>query len=121
VPDQRSLFGATLLRVGGTLDRPGVYDVRSGEALVRRVAVNVDPAESDLRVAPPDSAAGRLRAALQAPVRPVEGSGAAEVAETLRTQQAGTEIWNVFLLLALAFLVAEMVVARLWRPEAASA
>ena len=120
-PDQRSLFGATLLRVGRTLDRPGVYDVQAGETLVRRVAVNVDPAESDLRVVPPDSAAAQLQAALGAPVRPVAGAEAAEVAETLRTQQAGTEIWNVFLLLALGFLAAEMVVARLWRPEAASA
>jgi hypothetical protein len=120
-PDQRSLFGATLLRVGRTLDRPGVYDVQAGETLVRRVAVNVDPAESDLRVAPADSAAARLQAVLRAPVQPVEGSGAAEVAETLRTQQAGTEIWNVFLLLALAFLVAEMVVARVWRPETTAA
>ncbi|MFB6249271.1 MAG: BatA domain-containing protein [Salinibacter sp.] len=120
-PDQRSLFGATLLRVGRTLDRPGVYDVRAGETLVRRVAVNVDPAESDLRVAPVDSAATRLQSVLRAPVQPVAGSEAAEVAETLRTQQAGTEIWNVFLLLALAVLVAEMVVARLWRPETAAA
>jgi hypothetical protein len=119
-PEQRSLFGATLLRVGRTLDRPGVYDVRAGETLVRRVAVNVDPAESDLRAAAPDSAAARLQRALGAPVRPVDGAGAAEVAETLRTQQAGTEIWNVFLLLALILLVAEMGVARLWRPEAAA-
>jgi hypothetical protein len=115
-PEQRSLFGATLLRVGRTLDRPGVYDVQAGETLARRVAVNVDPAESDLRVVPPDSAAARLQAALGTPVRPVAGGEAAEVAETLRTQQAGTEIWNVFLLLALAVLVAEMMVARLWRP-----
>ena len=119
-PEQRSLFGATLLRVGRTLDRPGVYDVRAGETLVRRVAVNVDPAESDLRAAAPDSAAARLQRALGAPVRPVDGAGAAEVAETLRTQQAGTEIWNVFLLLALILLIAEMGVARLWRPESAA-
>jgi hypothetical protein len=120
-PDQRSLFGATLLEVGRTLDRPGVYDVRAAERLVRRVAVNVDPAESDLRVASPDSAAARLQEALQTPVRPVEGAGPDEVAETLRTQQAGTEIWNVFLLLALALLIAEMIVGRLWQPETTGA
>jgi len=120
-PDQRSLFGATLLEIGRTLDRPGVYDVRAAERLVRRVAVNVDPAESDLRVAPPDSAAARLGEALQTPVRPVDGAGPDEVAETLRTQQAGTEIWNVFLLSALALLIAEMIVGRLWQPETTGA
>jgi hypothetical protein len=119
-PDQRSLFGATLLEVGRGVDRPGVYDVRAEDRLVRRVAVNVDPAESDLRAAPPDSAAALLRETLQVPVRPVEGTGPEEVAETLRTQQAGTEIWNVFLLLALGLLMAEMIVGRLWQPETTS-
>jgi hypothetical protein len=116
-PDQRSLFGATLLRVGRTLDVPGVYDVRAGERLVRRVAVNVDPAESDLRVAPPDSAAALLQSVLDVPVRGVGATGEESVAEALRTQRAGTELWNVFLLLALGFLAAEMLVASQWRPE----
>jgi len=120
-PDQRSLFGATLLQVGRTLDVPGVYDVRAGERLVRRVAVNVDPAESDLRTATPDSAASTLQSVLGAPVQSLVGTGVEDVAETLRTQRAGTEIWNVFLLLALGFLVAEMLVASQWRPEAAGA
>jgi len=43
-----------------------------------------------------------------------------EVAETLRTQRAGTEIWDVFLLLALLFLAAEMLVASQWAPETVS-
>jgi hypothetical protein len=120
-PDQRSLFGATLLQVGRTLDVPGVYDVRAGERLVRRVAVNVDPAESDLRTATPDSAASTLQSVLGTPVQSLTGTGVEDVAETLRTQRAGTEIWNVFLLLALGFLVAEMLVASQWRPETAGA
>jgi len=43
-----------------------------------------------------------------------------EVAETLRTQRAGTEIWNVFLLLALTLLAVEMLVANQWTPETVS-
>jgi hypothetical protein len=43
------------------------------------------------------------------------------VAEALRTQRAGTEIWNVFLLLALGFLTTEMLVASQWKPETAAA
>ncbi len=119
-PDQRSLFGATLLQVGRTLDVPGVYDVKAGDRLVRRVAVNVDPAESDLRTVGADSAAAQLQSVLGTSVQPVTGEGDEAVAEALRTQQVGTEIWNVFLLLALGFLVAEMLVASQWRPETAS-
>ena len=119
-PDQRSLFGATLLRVGRTLDVPGVYDVQADDRLVRRVAVNVDPAESDLRTAMPDSAAATLQSVLGAPVQSLSEAGDEDIAETIRTQRAGTEIWNLFLLLALLFLVAEMLVASQWRPERAA-
>jgi hypothetical protein len=120
-PDQRSLFGATLLTVGRTLYLPGVYDVRAEDRLVRRIAVNVDPAESDLRTATPDSAAATLQRVLGTPVQSLDNTNSENVAETLRTQQAGTELWNVFLLLALGFLVAEMLVASQWRPESAAA
>ncbi len=119
-PEQRSLFGATLVEVGRTLDEPGIYDVRAGERVVRRVAVNVDPAESNLRTTTPDSAASALREVLGVPVRPLAGTDAEGVAETLRTQRAGTEIWNVFLGLALLLLLIEMLVASQWRPETAA-
>jgi hypothetical protein len=120
VPEQRSLFGATLLQVGPTLDMPGVYDVRTEEQLLRRVALNINPAESNLRPASPDSAASHLQDVLETPVQPVSGTGSDEVAETLRTQEAGAEIWNVFLALALLLLLAEMLVASQWRPETAA-
>ena len=119
-PDQRTLFGATLLQIGTNLRTPGVYDVTTGGRLVQRLAVNVTPAESDLRTAPPDSAAAHLQSVLRTPVEVVRGTGEEDVAETIRTREAGTEIWNVFLLLALIFLVSEMLVARLWTPETAA-
>jgi hypothetical protein len=119
-PDQRTLFGATLLQIGTNLRTPGVYDVTTGGRLVQRLAVNVTPAESDLRTAPPDSAAAHLQSVLRTPVEVVRGADEEAVAETIRTREAGTEIWNVFLLLALIFLVSEMLVARLWTPETAA-
>jgi len=117
IPDQRALFGATVLQVGSNLQTAGVYDIETENRIVRRLAVNVDPAESNLRTSPPDSAASALEAALDAPVEVLRGSGAGDLADTLRTREAGTEIWNLFLLLALAFLVAEMLVSSQWRPE----
>ena len=35
------------------------------------------------------------------------------------TMRSGVELWNVFLVVALLALVAEMVVSRHWRPESA--
>ena len=122
-PDQRTLFGAVLLETGRDLTEPGFYDVRADASLVRRVAVNSDPAESDLQRAEPSSAVEALAEAAGANVRVLEGArpDAQAVADALRTQRAGTEIWNVFLMLALGFLAAEMLVASQWKPETAAA
>nr|WP_272507547.1 BatA domain-containing protein [Salinibacter ruber] len=116
-PEQRTLFGATLVQVGGTLTTPGLYDVQAGSTRVRRVAVNVPPAESNLQAAAPEEASERLGTATGAPVRAVAAAETEDLKETLRTRRAGTELWNVFLLLALVFLAAEMLVASQWAPE----
>ncbi len=120
-PEQRSLFGATLLQLDASLTTPGLYDVQAGSTRVRRIAVNVAPPESNLQAASPEAAAETLQKATGMPIQLVAESGGEEVAETLRTRRAGTEIWNVFLVLALIFLAAEMVIARHWTPETASA
>ena len=119
-PEQRSLFGATLLTIGGTLVAPGVYAVQDGAAQVQRFAINSAPAESNLRPAPPATAAQTLQTATGASVQAVSEAESADLAKALRTRRAGVEIWNVFLALALGALLAEMGVARLWTPERAS-
>jgi arylsulfatase A-like enzyme len=81
--------------------------------------LNLDPAESDVRAAAPEEAAERLAAALGVDVRVLAGADERGLARTLRTGRAGLELWNVFLLLALGLLVAEMLVARHWTPEEA--
>lgn len=120
-PEQRTLFGATLLQVGRSLTVPGVYDVVAGSTRVRRIAVNIDPTESDLRAAPLDEATKTLQSTTGARVHTLSTAETEDLTETLQTRQAGTEIWNVFLLLALLFLLAEMLVASRWTPETVSA
>lgn len=120
VPEQRSLVGALLLTLeGSALDQLGVYDVRTEDELVRRIAVNVDESESDLRTLDPREARDRLAEAIGQDVQLVEldGTRASEAVASLLHERTGVELWNLFLLLALIFLLAEMVVAKHWRPE----
>jgi hypothetical protein len=120
-PEQRNLFGATLLILDTAPVTPGAYAVQDGATQVQRIAINSAPAESNLRPAPPATAAQTLQAATGASVQAVSEAGSTDLAEALRTRRAGVEIWNVFLALALGALLAEMGVARLWTPERASA
>lgn len=118
-PEQRTLFGAVLLQTDGSLRTPGLYDLRSGDQLVRRLAVNLDPAESDLTPLAPDDAQDALATALDHDVRLLQigDTGADGVLAALSAERTGLELWNLFLLLALGFLIAEMLVARHWQPE----
>lgn len=121
-PEQRTLFGATLLQTDASMQTPGIYDVMAGDSLVRRVALNLDARESDLRTAPDEEAVQALSEALGREVGMLDpGADRVQVAETVQQRRVGTEIWNVFLLLALGLLVTEMLVASQWRPESVSA
>ena len=124
VPEQRSLFGASLVELDDSFELPGVYDVQSSETLLRRVAMNLDIRESDLSTYEPDEAKSIIERYTPGPVRTLDlasSGGAARVLEELQQEKTGIELWNVFLLMALIFLVIEMLVARQWRPEAVPA
>jgi len=117
MPEQRHLYGAVLVKIDDTFDSPGAYEVRAGEKLERRVAFNLDNRESDLHRLTGEAAAKRLGDALSASIRVLDVDDVAQLAERLSTERTGVELWNVFLMLALVFLLAEMMVARQWRPE----
>ncbi|MEX1055146.1 MAG: hypothetical protein WED81_03890, partial [Rhodothermales bacterium] len=121
VPEQRSLFGAVLLHVEGDVVRtPGIYDVRSGNELARRIAFNIDASESDLATLSSGDGAERLGHAVGAEVDVIDVSGGrpSDVMRAVAARRTGVELWNLFLFLALLALIAEMAVARRWRPEA---
>jgi hypothetical protein len=124
-PAQRRLFGAILLDIDASMTAPGIYEVMStGAEPIRRVAFNLDARESDLAVWPPDEAAERVGALSGGDARLLDVSvedGVEGVMERLEEVRSGVELWNVFLLVALLLLVAEMLVAHQWRPEAVSA
>lgn len=119
IPEQRRLTGATLLELEPSISTPGLYEIREGEQLHRKVAFNPDSRHSNLDVLEPEEAADELGDVLETTVDLLEAGGAEEVTRTLTAQRTGTELWNVFLLLALVLLVAEMIVARRWQPESA--
>ncbi len=118
----RPLFGATLLQIPPELDLPGIYDVVQNDQSLEKVALNLDPRESDLRRADPGEAAAAFERALGTSVEilSAQADPAGAAARVLRREQ-GAEVWNVLLYLALAFLVAEAIVSRGWHPETAPA
>lgn len=122
-PDQRSVFGTRRVTVEGpAMNEPGFARVVNQQdgSLRHLLAVNLDPAESHPGLLAPSEAAAVFEERVGAPARVIAPhDGQAGFARELRQSRRGVEIWNVFLLLALGFLVAEMLVAKRWKPEAA--
>lgn len=103
------------------LSAPGIYTLRDAEASAQHIAVNHAPALTDLSPANAAEAVSHYEELGIPSVQTLSVEARPEaVAEALEQQQAGGALWNVFLMLALACLVAEMIVARLWTPEAAA-
>jgi hypothetical protein len=103
------------------LSAPGVYTLRAQGEPVQRLAVNHAPKLTDLAPADADEAVAHYNElgipavqALSVEARPES------VAAALEQQQAGGALWNVFLMMTLACLIAEMAVSRLWTPESAT-
>jgi hypothetical protein len=120
LPEVRNLFGAMLLQTSEQITDAGVYEIRSGDDVVRRVAYNLGADESDLSMYRPGEAVDVLGDALNHPVSAISGrnTGPTEIVRAIQTARTGVELWNVSLLLALLFLAAEMLIEKRWRPEA---
>ncbi len=102
----RAERGATRL-VSAPLEAPGLYRVLRDGRLRATFAVNADARESDLDGEEDAALAGRLPGA-----RTVVLRGGADLARRVREARYGRELWGLFVLLALALLVAETVIAR---------
>lgn len=101
----------------GSAPHPGFYDVATEEgADLLAVAVNVDPAESDIA---PLAREALREAAFGLPVRiPDEGE---DIAAVIRESRIGREIWRSLMIAALALLVLESFLARMWSRNVAVA
>jgi hypothetical protein len=121
IPEQRSVQGAKVAELGGSFFIPGTYSILVNGNVLRRIAVHPSSRESDLTLMDPEDAVSRLSEATgqDVAVMNLSMTGGDQLDEQLRAARTGVELWNVFLGLALIFLLLEMFVSKHWRPESA--
>jgi hypothetical protein len=121
IPEQRDVFGGNVVTLEGPFFLPGSYDVTASGVVERRIVVHPPASESDLALADPETISDHFSSLTDADVGVMNVGlvSGAPLEEQLRAARTGVELWNVFLGLALIFLLAEMVVAKQFRPEAA--
>jgi hypothetical protein len=112
IPEQQGGLQGLVLTIPGDIGEPGVYDIVADEVLSARVALNGHPSESDLKTMDADQLQSMMDTFGGGPVTVLESEDVEFSAIEAGTESAGTEIWNVFLAVALLFLVVEMLVAK---------
>jgi hypothetical protein len=117
MPDVRGTVSGSSVSLAGLTGQVGYYDILMDGSLIRRIAINNDPRESVFATLSDDAAVNLLRSNGYSDVRVVRDASAEQSVARLSEGRRGIELWNVFLLVALLFLGAEMIVARQWKPE----
>ena len=91
-------------------DAPGVYRLASGETVLRSVAVNTDPAESDLTRADSEETTAFFRRL--GIMQTTELGADSNVQQAVAEVRFGVELWKYMLALALLCALLEMIIAR---------
>lgn len=112
-PAQHAAYNGVVISIDEAIAKSGLYEVRQGETVLRKVAVNADSRESDLTRLSTEEAKQALKQATQTDVSLIDiGNGTErQIKEAIGEERFGMELWNVFLFIALLALIAEMLVS----------
>jgi hypothetical protein len=121
LPELRRTPGGVLALIGPGFLETGIYDVNTGDETLRKFVVHPGAKESEIRTFEPDEGQEILSEALgvQVAILSISETDSEQIRSRLASVRTGVELWNVFMLLALFTLLAEMIVEKQWRPEAA--
>ena len=121
LPELRRTPGGVLALIGSDFLETGTYDVKSGDETLRKIVVHPGARESEVKTLEPEKGRQMLSDAtgLSVNLVGIAGTDSDEIKAQLSSVRTGVEVWNVFMLLALFTLSAEMIVEKKWRPEAA--
>jgi hypothetical protein len=113
IPDVRQQDGGTLLYFSDQVHEPGNYDLMKQDSVIAKLAFNSSRSESDLSYLTDDE----LKANVPGKNNLVVPAGPQSSRDSVAKAGLGLELWKLCLILSLVFLAAEMLLARLYRPE----
>lgn len=110
IPTARNVGGKTFLNLDIPLHDAGIYDVLQEKKMIKLAAFNYDRAESDLLATEEESLKSMSGNKLEIMK---SGYKTNNLTEKIRSQEKGVILWKWFLILALGFLLTEMLLLRL--------
>lgn len=114
IPETRSNGLVTLLYPHDQIREAGLYTVMEGSRVVQGVAFNYDRRESDLRCYTAEEINSMLKRSAVKYFSLLKGKQVS-LAKQIRDINQGIPLWKYFVLGVLAFLLAEILLIRLWK------
>ncbi len=112
IPDVRRENGSTLLYLADQLQRPGSYQLLKQDSIVQWLSFNNNRSESDLHYL----SKAALQQILPAKGRVLEADNT-PLKSFLNASNFGLQLWKLCILLALVFLLAEILLVRFYKPQ----
>lgn len=110
IPEQRSIASRVVLGVNHQIQQSGIYKLYyNPEETLDQYAFNYDRRESEMAFLTPE----RLAELTDNTMTIIEGSSARDFTTLISSQNKGTQLWKICLILALVFLLAETLFLRL--------
>lgn len=111
VPNISKRGEETHLYLGDEFEEPAIYSIMNNNTLVYKVALNRNSEESNTKVLENE----QLKKIAEENNILVNASNAEAIANKISLDIKGKEYWQYFLILAVVFLLAEMILIKLWK------
>lgn len=112
IPDVKQQEGSTLLYVSDQLREPGIYSLRKQDSTLAALAFNDNRAESDMSYFTATDLEKLLPNA-----KPLLTAGNSSLKSVVAESNFGTQLWKLCIILALIFLLAEILLIRFYKPD----
>jgi hypothetical protein len=115
IPEIRSTGSQLNVLTGGQIKEAGIYNLNNNGELVTSVAFNFDRKESDLELFSSEEISVAFADNGLTSFSLLRHSPNKSLTTTISDINSGKKLWKLFLLAALAFLLAEVVLLRFWK------
>lgn len=115
IPQIRRSGSQLLVYVDGAINKAGNYDITTNDRKVAAAAFNYDRTESDVRTMKPAELEDALADAGLQQFSVLAQSRLRTLTASVAQLNSGVRLWKLFVVLALAFLLAEVLLVRLWK------
>ncbi|MDB5150268.1 MAG: hypothetical protein JWQ57_4288 [Mucilaginibacter sp.] len=112
IPDVKQQEGGTLLYVSDQLRDPGIYSLRKQDSTLATLAFNDNRAESDMSYLTATDLEKLLPNA-----KPLLTAGNGSLKSVVAESNFGTQLWKLCIILALIFLLAEILLIKFYKPD----